>query len=112
MPIYEYRCKSCSKKFSVFFRSFSETQEPSCTHCGGVDPTRLISRVTFITGWSDGLSRLPSWETMMDFDEDDPSSVARHLHRIKQEMGDDVGPQGEEQTALNDAAEMFGGGAD
>ena len=106
MPIYEYRCQSCQTRFSVFFRSFSETHDPVCTHCGGVDPTRLISQVTFITKWNDGL---PSWETMTDFDEDDPVSVARHMRRLKEDMGEDIGPEGEEMLAMMDAGEMYEG---
>ena len=34
MPIYEYRCQSCKRKFSMLNRSFSEIKEPLCTHCG------------------------------------------------------------------------------
>ena len=29
MPIYEYHCQSCKRKFSMLNRSFSEIKEPS-----------------------------------------------------------------------------------
>ena len=102
MPIYEYKCKKCTGKFTQFFRGFSETQDPICSHCSSSEVFRIISKVSVIIGWNDGLSRLPSWETMTDFDEDTPASVARHLSRLKQEMGDGIGPEGEELTALMD----------
>jgi putative FmdB family regulatory protein len=107
MPIYEYRCQSCQRRFSVLNRSFSEIKEPLCTHCGAAGGTRLISQVTVIKGSGDFTSGMPSWESMSDFDEDDPSSVARALRRMKDDTGEDIGPEGEEMLARMDAGEML-----
>ena len=107
MPIYEYRCQSCNRKFSVFFRSFSETSEPSCSHCGGENPTRIISQVAVITSWNDFMGNMPSWESMTDFDEDDPRSVADMLRTMKDRTGQDIGPEGEEFLARMDTGEML-----
>ena len=112
MPIYEYRCQSCNRKISVFFKSFSEVGEASCSHCGSVDLTRLMSRFTVIKGWGDFMKDMPSGDMMSDFDEDDPRSAAEMLRRWKDEMGEDIGPEGEEMIARMDAGEMsdeFGG---
>ncbi|MFH1560912.1 MAG: zinc ribbon domain-containing protein [Chloroflexota bacterium] len=106
MPIYEYRCQSCQRKFSMLNRSFSEIKEPLCTHCGSACGTRLISQVTVIKSGDDFMSGMPSWESMTDFDEDDPRDVARMLRRMKDETGEDIGPEGEEMLALMDAGEM------
>ena len=43
MPIYEYRCESCRRKFEVLNRSFSEIKEPVCTHCGAAGGARVMS---------------------------------------------------------------------
>ena len=107
MPIYEYKCKKCAGKFTQFFRAFSDTHDPICSHCSSPEVVRVISKVSVIIGWNDGLGRLPSWETMTDFDEDNPASVARHLSRLKQEMGDGIGPEGEELTALMDERNIY-----
>ncbi len=46
MPIYEYRCNSCSRKASVFFRSIAVVEsDPACPHCGERTLRRLMSRV-------------------------------------------------------------------
>ena len=84
MPIYEYRCQSCQRKFSMLNRSFSEIKEPICTHCGSDGGTRLISRVTVIKSPADFMSGMPSWESMTDFAEDDPRSVSRALRTLRQ----------------------------
>ncbi len=100
MPIYEYRCNDCNRIFSVLNRSFSEIKDPICSECSSTSTSRIISQVTVITSWNDFMKDLPSWETMTDFDEDNPSSVADMLRRVK---GDDVGVQGEEMIARMDA---------
>jgi putative FmdB family regulatory protein len=41
MPIYEYRCESCSERFEELVR---RPDDPvSCPECGGVEAERLIS---------------------------------------------------------------------
>lgn len=107
MPIYEYRCQSCHRKFSMLNRSFSEIKEPRCTHCGSTNGTRLMSQVTVIKGGDDFMSGMPSWESMTDFDENDPRSAARALRRMKDATGEDIGPEGEEILARMDAGEML-----
>jgi putative FmdB family regulatory protein len=107
MPIYEYRCQSCHRRFSMLNRSFSEIKEPLCTHCGSAGGTRLISQVTVIQSEGDFTGDMPSWESMSDFDEDDPRSVARMLRRMKDDTGEDIGPEGEEMLARMDAGEML-----
>ena len=94
MPIYEYKCKSCMVRESVFFRNFSDVQEPKCSNCGSLDMTRLISSFTVVKGWGDFMKDMPAWDSMMDFNEDDPRDAARMLRQWKDEVGGDIGPQG------------------
>ena len=112
MPIYEYRCQSCQRKFSMLNRSFSEIKEPVCTHCGTAGGTRLISQVAVIKSEYDFMNGMPSWESMTDFDEDDPRSVADMLRRMKDETGEEIGPEGEEMLARMDAGEMLSDSGD
>ena len=106
MPIYEYRCDGCRRKFSMLNRSFSEIKDPVCSHCGAVGGVRIMSQVSVIRSEDDFMGGMPSWESMTDFDEDDPRSVADMLRRMKDETGQDIGPQGEEMLARLDAGEM------
>jgi len=47
MPIYEYSCKTCNRKFELL-RRFSDTAEVTCPKCGSVEVVRKIS--TFSCG--------------------------------------------------------------
>ena len=90
MPIYEYRCNQCNRKSSHLFRSFSDTHQPACTHCGSPDLVRLMSTFAVHKPWDAGLN-LPSSETMGDFDEDDPASTADWMEGMRQDMGEGFG---------------------
>ena len=50
MPIYEYRCRDCSKLNSIFVRTVSSPVDPTCSRCGGKAleraPTRFAVRRT------------------------------------------------------------------
>jgi putative FmdB family regulatory protein len=46
MPIYEFTCQGCRKLTSVFVRSVNSEVTATCSHCGGTDLKRAISRVS------------------------------------------------------------------
>lgn len=48
MPIFEFRCAACHKKFATLVGMVAGADEVQCPHCGGKEATRLVSR--FIKG--------------------------------------------------------------
>jgi len=114
MPIYEYRCAACKRRTSVFVRSVASPVRAKCDHCGSGKLTRLLSRFAVHRGpgdFDDG--------PMPDVDENDPQSVARWARRMKDEMGEDLGPEfddmvdrieaGEDPESVMGGGEGFGG---
>src|SRR4051794_16905624 len=89
MPIYEYDCKACGARVSLFFRSISAAADPKCDRCGSSDLGRLMSRVTVL--------RSGDYSSMLDddlgLDESDPRAMAAWARRMRNEMGDDGGPE-------------------
>lgn len=106
MPIYDYRCTGCGKRFSAFFRSFSDVSEPACSHCGQPGPVRLPPRVRQLRSEEDRLDRLADPAALGDVDEDDPASVARWAKRLGGEMGEDLGPDFEEAMESSTSGEQ------
>ena len=45
MPLFEYRCEHCQKKFTLLEGVTAEKPKRVCPHCGGKKLTKLISRV-------------------------------------------------------------------
>lgn len=102
MPIYDYRCAACRKRFAVFFRSFSEIGPVRCQHCSSEDVTKLAPRVAQLASEDARLDRLSDPSALGDVDENDPASVARWAKRLGREMGEDLG--GEFDDAIDKLA--------
>jgi putative FmdB family regulatory protein len=91
MPIYEYRCADCRKKTAVFLRSFNETYDPVCSHCGGKQLTRVFSRFAAPKSEQARLDRMADPSGWGGLDENDPKSVAQWAKKMGKEMGEDFG---------------------
>ncbi len=101
MPIYEYRCGECGRRFSVFWRSFAEVNEAKlvCKRCDSDEITRLVSRVRLVRSEDSRLEDLADPSAWGDLDENDPKSMGRFMRKMMNEMGDeadDLGPEFEE----------------
>lgn len=107
MPIYEYRCGSCRRRVSVFFRSLSSVTEPVCPRCGSRDLTRLMSRVAVHRaaggGDGDGLDDLGGG--FEGLDERDPRAMAQALRQMSDETGEPLEPEMEEALGRLEAGE-------
>ena len=110
MPIYEYRCHNCRKRTNVFVRSMNASVSPRCEHCGGTWLSRLISRVTVVRSGEAGADDMDK-RLLADIDENDPRSVARFARRMRDEMGDELGPDFDQAIDQMEAGEMPDEGA-
>ena len=120
MPIYEYRCAACNRRTSVFVRSIGAPVRANCEHCGSRRLTRLMSKFAVHRGAAgDPFDDAGGFD---DVDEDDPQSVARWARRMREESGEDLGPEFDQMIGRMEAGEspedVFGedgedeGGAD
>ena len=111
MPIYEYGCRDCRKRSSLFVRSMGTAVKAKCEHCGSKKVRRLISRVA--VGRSAGGSLDSFDESMLaDVDENDPRSMAKLARRMRDEMGEDMGPDFDQAIEQMEAGEMPDDAAD
>lgn len=120
MPTYEYGCKSCRKRVSIYQRYQDYGQVPVvCPRCGGAELQRLISRVRLARSSAANLDSMAG-----DFDENDPRAMARMMRQMGSELGEDLPPEfgevvdrleaGEDPEAIEQSLPDFGapGGAD
>ena len=125
MPIYEYRCQSCKRRVSIFWRSFSNAEAGNavCPRCGGTDLTRLVSRVRLVRSEDSRLDDMADPSNFPDLDENDPKSLGRWMRKMGGELGEDMGPEFDEVVGRLESGEdpesieqsmpdLMGGGGD
>ena len=89
MPIYEYRCDACNRRFSALVGVTAGNAQVTCPRCGGSKLTKLISRFA-------------SFRSDSDLDEigDDPGAARRWARKMGSEFGEDLGD--EVESALDE----------
>ena len=106
MPIYEFRCQACGRRVSVFQRSMSAPLNAACSHCGGTDLRRLVSRFAVVRGEDALLDGMDDDSLLAGVDESDPRSVAAWARKMGSRLGEDLGPEFDEMVERMEAGEM------
>lgn len=97
MPLYDYICLNCQKRFDVFM-TYAEygTRQVVCTTCGSKNVRRRIPRVRVAKSDESRMDSLAS-----DFSdpsalaglENDPQAMGRMMRKMGKELGEEVPPE-------------------
>ncbi|MBF0545669.1 MAG: zinc ribbon domain-containing protein [Candidatus Riflebacteria bacterium] len=98
MPIYEYNCGDCKKRFSLILRISEIQDHPSCEFCGSSKTNRLVSRFRTIRSEDQILENMSDPSNFSGIDENDPRSVAKWAKKMAKEMGEDMGDEIEQMA--------------
>ena len=96
MPIYEYRCNSCSKEFSQLFLNPKEIDKARCRFCNSKNITKLLS--SFSVHQTDQ-SRLSNLDTSKPRGTDfykDSRNIGVWAKKRMRELGVDLGSKMDE----------------
>jgi putative FmdB family regulatory protein len=110
MPIFEYRCDDCRRRFSLLVGVVAGATEMRCPRCGGEQIQKLISRFSSPRSEDDALDELADPTKMGDLE--DPKQMMQWMKRVGREMGEDMGDDFEELVEEAAAEEAGGDGAD
>ncbi len=95
MPVYEYRCAECKKKFQVLVGVVADTDEERCPHCGSLNATKLVSRFARYRNEDDRLDEIADKIEMMG----EPDSVSKMRESVREfgkAMDEDMADEMEE----------------
>ena len=81
MPIYEYVCESCRKRFDILTLRVSEKPKIECTHCGGKKARRLMSKFAMVRSEESRMESMADPSNFSGLDENDPKSMARWMKK-------------------------------
>lgn len=98
MPVYDYRCGECRKRSTVFFRSFSDVNDPVCPHCSSAKMAKLPARVAMLRSEEDRMEALADPSSLAGIDDDDPKAVAAWARKMGSELGEDLGEDFDEMV--------------
>jgi putative FmdB family regulatory protein len=101
MPVYEYRCNSCGRRFSRLVGVIAQSSGPECPHCGAVSARKLVSRFARGRSEDEMLERITDPASVGD--PDDPASVKRWMGEMGKEMGEDFGDELDEILESDEA---------
>lgn len=88
MPIYEFLCPTCKRKFRKLVGMVSNTSPLQCPKCSSTDVVRQISRFARVRSEDDSLDSLANEMDAID-DDDDPRAIRKVLREMGREMGED-----------------------
>lgn len=93
MPVYQYRCLNCKKRFETFlaYKDYG-VKAVRCPHCSSDRVQRRIERIRIAKSEEsrmDALTDTPDLEGL----ENDPRALGRMMRKMGNEMGEDVGPE-------------------
>jgi putative FmdB family regulatory protein len=96
MPLYDYNCLDCRKKFDLFM-SYSEygVRPVSCPHCHSSLVRRRVNRIRVARSEESRLDSLADPSTLAGM-EDDPRALGRMMREMGKEAGEELGPEFDE----------------
>ena len=105
MPLYEFSCSKCRKKFTVLCSIADRDQPQPCQHCGEKICQRLVSRVKTLRSEEQIMESLADPSALSGLDENDPRTFATWAKKMAREMGENMDEEIESM-----AQEEFSGG--
>jgi putative FmdB family regulatory protein len=88
MPIYEFVCGECGRKFRKLVGVVAQTVPPACPRCQSTTLNRQISRFARVRSEDDTLNSLAD-EMERNGDSDDPQTMRRMMRDMTAAMGED-----------------------
>jgi putative FmdB family regulatory protein len=105
VPIFEYRCADCRRRFSVLVGVVAGEAETKCPRCGSTTVSKLISRFAVARSEDDLLDSIADPDKLGDIE--DPREMAKWMKQVGREMGEDLGDDFDElvEDAVREEAE-------
>ena len=93
MPVYQYRCLNCHKRFETFMSYQEYGSHPAqCPHCHSNRVTRRIGRIRVARSEESRLESMADPASLYGL-EDDPKALGRMMRKMSSEMGEEMGPE-------------------
>jgi putative FmdB family regulatory protein len=100
MPIFEFRCNQCGKKFASLVGMTADSGELECPHCSGTSAEKLVSRVARYRTEDQRVDEMA--DRLENMGEPESPTEAREMVReMGRAMDDDMADEMEEMYELD-----------
>lgn len=106
MPLFEYRCEDCNRKFTLLVGMIAQQRKQECPKCNSTNLRKLISRFRVARSEEDILESVADPSSLGD--PEDPKAMASWMRRVSREMGEDLGDDFDELVEEAVREEMEG----
>ncbi len=95
MPIFEYRCASCGRRFSALVGMTAGADDVRCPHCGSLSASKLVSRPGRYRTEDDRIDDVANRLEAMG-DDASPSLVRERMREVGKALDEDASDEFEE----------------
>lgn len=104
MPVFEFWCSDCKKKFSALIGMTAEPDSEECPSCGSSNTSKLVSRVAKYRGEDDRIDEIADRFEQMG-EPDSPAEMRELVKEMGRAMDDDMSEDMEEMFEEDMAGE-------
>lgn len=105
MPVFEYRCQDCGRKFSALVGMTAEPDDSRCPKCGSANTGKMVSRFARVRGEDDRLDEIADrLETMGE--PDNPAEMRSMMREVGKAMDEDVSDEMEQLFEADMSGEL------
>ncbi|MFI5384527.1 MAG: zinc ribbon domain-containing protein [Fimbriimonadales bacterium] len=105
MPVFEYRCADCGKKFQTLVGVVAGGDDEKCPHCGSLETTKLVSRFARYRSEDDRIDEIADRMEMMG-EPDSPSQMREIVREMGKAMDEDTSDEMEEMLEADLSGEV------
>ena len=95
MPIFEYKCRACGKRFSTLVGMTAEADDVRCPACGSVEADKLVSRFARYRNEDDRIDEVADQLELMG-EPESPTAMREMVRSMGKAMDEDVSDEMEE----------------
>jgi putative FmdB family regulatory protein len=95
MPVFEYRCADCGKKFQILVGVVAGNEEEKCPNCASSNTAKLVSCFARYRSEDDRIDEIADRMEMMG-EPDSPSEMRGMMREMGKAMDEDVSDEMEE----------------
>jgi len=106
MPVYEYRCQDCQKKFSALIGMVAAPDDGKCPNCGSEKTEKLVSRFARYRSEDDRVDQMADQLDHMG-EPDSPSAMREMVREMGKAMDEDMSDEMEEMFEADMSGELM-----